>query len=228
MSITVAHDLRCRCGETLHVQLVESLNAGRHPALRQQVLDRNLHLFECHYCSVRTLIERPFVYFDFERCQLIGVYPLHDLERAQTCAEQVMEIYRQRLLYDAPDMVRARAGDFLVRVCFGYEELREKLVADDAGLSDLVLEALKCELIAGDARLRAAALVTLRLDAITAEGDLAFLGDWMVPPPVVLRILITRDDYDAVAARRATLLDELPGLASGPHVSLLRLAGLLR
>jgi len=228
MSITVPHDLRCRCGETLHVQLVASLNAGRHPALRQQVLDRQLHIFECHYCGIRTLVEHAFGYIDFERRQLIGVYPLRELERARACAEEVMAIYGQRLRDEAPLMFRARARDFLVRVCFGYEDLREKLVADDAGLSDLVLEALKCELIAGDARLRAAAIVTLRLDAITADGDLAFLGDWMVPPPQVLRIVVARADYDAVAARRATLLDELPGLASGPHVSLLRLAGPLR
>lgn len=224
MSITVSHDLACDCGEILTVTIVESLNAGRHPELRRQVLDRNLHVFECHYCGLQTLVEEPFIYFDFERCQLLGVHPVSELARARECSEQLVEIYCQRLRDEAPELVRGRAKDFLVRVCFGYEELREKLVADDAGLSDLVVEALKCELVASDARLQAAGVVTLRLDEITPEGDLAFVGDWMVPPPEVLRLVASRAAYDAIAAERATLLERIPGLASGPHVSLLRLA----
>jgi hypothetical protein len=224
MSITVPLDLPCRCGETLHVQVVESLNGGRHAHLRKSVFDRSLHVFECHYCGTTTRVEKPFLYFDFDRRQMLGVYPLADLERAQQCAEQVMEIYCERLRDDAPTMVRERAKDFLVRVCFGYEELREKLVIDDAELSDLVVEALKCEMLAIDEGLRAAEVVTLRLDEVTGDGDLVFVGDWMVPPRQVLRVVASRADYEAVAATRATLLERIPGLASGPHVSLLRLA----
>jgi hypothetical protein len=224
MSITVPHDLACHCGETLHVQVVDSLNAGRHPALRAQVMDRSLHTFECHYCGRTTVVEKPFLYLDFERRQMIGVYPREDLARARECAEHVMEVYCQRLRDDAPELVRERAKDFLVRVVFGYEELREKLVADEAALSDLVLEALKCELIAGDERIRTAGVVTLRLDEVRTNGDLAFIGDWMVPPPLPLTLTVARAAYDEVAAGRATLLERIPGLASGPHVSLLRLA----
>lgn len=224
MSITVTHELSCRCGEIMRVQVVESLNAANHPALREEVLDRSLHAFACGYCGATTIVEHPFLYFDFDRRQLIGVYTQADLARARECAEHVMEVFCQRVRDDAPAVVRERAADFLVRVVFGYEELREKLVGDDAKLSDLVVEALKCELIAGDERLRAAGVVTLRLDAVTAGGDLVFIADWMVPPPQVLSLTVPRADYDAVAVERATLLERIPGLASGPHVSLLRLA----
>jgi hypothetical protein len=66
--------------------------------------------------------------------------------------------------------------------------------------------------------------VTLRLDEVRTNGDLAFIGDWMVPPPLPLTLTVARAAYDEVAAGRATLLERIPGLASGPHVSLLRLA----
>ncbi|HUQ06338.1 MAG TPA: CpXC domain-containing protein [Kofleriaceae bacterium] len=224
MSITNTHELTCTCGETLHATVVESLNAVNHPELRQEVMDRTLHVFPCGYCGARTMVEHRFLYFDFERRQILGVYLRDDLARARECAEHVMEVYCQRLRDDAPEAVRDLAKDFLVRVVFGYEELREKLVADDAGLSDLVVEALKCELIAGDERIRAANVVTLRLDEVTAAGDLAFIGDWMVPPTVPLEVTVPRAAYEEVAAGRATLLERIPGLASGPHVSLLRLA----
>jgi hypothetical protein len=224
MSITSTHELTCTCGETVTATVVESLNAVNHPELRQEVMDRTLHVFRCGYCGAGTMIERAFLYFDFERRQMIGVYTLDDLARARECAEHVMELYCQRLRDDAPELVRERAKDFLVRVVFGYEELREKLVSDDAGLSDLVVEALKIELIAGDERLRAAGIVTLRLDEVTPEGDLVFGGDWMVPPEIPLTVTVARAAYDEVAAGRATLLERIPGLASGPHVSLLRLA----
>jgi hypothetical protein len=224
MSITVSQDLMCGCGETLSVLIVESLNAERHPELREQVLDRSLHVFECDYCGKRTLVETPFLYFDFERRQLLGVHPVTEIAHARERSEELVEIYCQRLRDEAPALVRERAKDFLVRVCFGYEELREKLVIDDAGLSDLVVEALKCQLIGGDERLQASGLVTLRLDAITAEGDLAFVADWMMPTTIPLRVVASRSAYEAIAATRATLLERIPGLASGPHVSLLRLA----
>lgn len=224
MSITSSHQLRCRCGETQSVQIVESLNAGRHPHLRDEVMERRLHVFECHYCGETTVVEHPFLYFDYDRRQMIGVRPTSDLPHARQHAEDVMEVYCQRLRDDAPAMVRERATQFLVRVVFGYEELREKLVAEDAGLSDLVIEALKCQLIGADPRVQAAGVVTLRLDAMTPDGDLAFIGDWMEPKRAELRIVADRAAYDALAATRATLLERIPGLASGPHVSLLRLA----
>lgn len=224
MSITTNHELQCTCGEIVQAQVVESLNAVNHPELRDEVMDRALHVFACGYCGATQMLEHPFLYVDFDRRQLIGVYRVDDLTRARECAEHVMEVYCQRLRDDAPELVRERAKEFLVRVVFGYEELREKLVADDAGLSDLVLEALKIELIAGDERIRAAGVVTLRLDAVTGAGDLTFIGDWMVPPRVPLEVSVPRAAYDEVAAGRATLLERIPGLASGPHVSLLRLA----
>jgi hypothetical protein len=224
MSITVTPEVPCRCGETLRVQVVESLNAGNHPALRREVMDRSLHVFRCDHCGETTMVEHPFLYVDFDRRQMMGVYTRDALARARECAEHVMEVYCQRLRDDAPELVRELAASFLVRVCFGYEELREKLIIDDASLSELVVEALKCELLATDIHLQAAEVVTLRLDEVTAEGDLAFIADWMVPPRQVLRVVAARADYDAVAATRATILERFPGLASGPHVSLLRLA----
>jgi hypothetical protein len=223
MSITGVREVACGCGARLQVEIVESLNGGRHPALRRQVLDRTLHVFACAACGTSVIVEAPVFYFDFDRRQMIGAYPAAERADARVRAEQLYEVFCQRVRDDAPPLVRARAADFLVRVCFGYEELREKLVADDAGLSDLVLEALKCRLFAADERLRASGAATLRLDEVTPEGALVLVGDWLAPPPALLRLTVPRAAYDAVAAERPHLLELHPGLASGPHVSMLRL-----
>jgi hypothetical protein len=117
-------------------------------------------------------------------------------------------------------------GDrFHVRLCYGLEELREKIVAHDAGLRDLVLEAVKAEVLAASAELREANVVALRLDRVTEAGDLALIAERASDPPVAHELArpIERARYDALAAVPwQDLLARFPGIAAGPHVSMLR------
>jgi hypothetical protein len=135
---------------------------------------------------------------------------------------EVLGGFQQWMVERAPEGVRRLAESFLVRVCFGYEELREKIVADEAGLGDLVLEALKIEILRGAPGLAALGVATLRLDSV-ADGELVFIPDALGAPPPLPPLRVPRSDYDVIDARRAELLTLRPGLASGPHCSLLRL-----
>src|SRR5947209_653927 len=128
------------CGVEVEAFVADTINGGSHPHLRDTVLARQLHLFRCHACAADFLVERELLYFDFTRRQFLGVFPRGDRAREETCAAAVTGSFRETV-QGGPEAVASGARRWLVRLCFGYEELREKLVADEAKLNDLVLEA---------------------------------------------------------------------------------------
>ncbi|MEJ7597636.1 MAG: CpXC domain-containing protein [Kofleriaceae bacterium] len=226
MSITRTERVECACGAPLELFLADSLNAGRHPHLKQAVLDRALHVFRCDVCSEVLVIEKDMLFFDFERKQFFCVYPRQERAHEAACSQHVKRAYELWLGERAPGFIAALGKQFLVRVCFGYEELREKLVIDDAGLSDLVIEALKIDLLVSDPWFEQASVVTLRLDAVLLDGSLQFLPEWIdqIPDDVQPRVVtVSRALYAAVDDRFDDILVVHPGLAAGAHVSLLRL-----
>jgi len=205
---------------------MDSLNAGRHPHLKQSILDRTLHAFMCGVCARRFVIEKDLLFFDFERKQLFCMYPRHDRAREAACSAEVKRACQRWIGEQAPQFIIADGRDFLVRVCFGYEELREKIVIDDAGIADLVVEALKLDVLNADPWFREANVMTLRLDRVLPTGELRLVPEWLTPPnPAVERKVATvsRAIYDAIDARFDDILVVHPELAGGAHVSMLRL-----
>jgi len=227
MSITRDAKVRCSCGIPVDVTVADSLNAGRHPHLRQAVLDRTLHAFSCPVCGRTLVIEKHMLYFDFERAQFFCVYPRHELALEAECSRETKQAYERWLRTDAPPFIIDYGKRFLVRTCFGYEELREKLVIDDAQLSDIVIEALKIDILTADPWFRETDVVTLRLDRVLESGELGFVPEWPTTPAPELRnkvVTVARAVYDEIDARFDDILATYPGLAKGAHVSLLRLA----
>jgi hypothetical protein len=56
LSRTRADRIHCPCGAVLEVYVADSLNAGRHPQLRELLLARRLHLFTCGHCGQADLL----------------------------------------------------------------------------------------------------------------------------------------------------------------------------
>jgi len=225
MSITSMRVVTCRCGTPLEVPVADSINANRRPQFKQALLDRTLHVFACAGCRQPLVVEKDLMYFDMNRQQLFCMYPGHERAREIELAGQVKLAYQAWLGERAPTFLQAWGKGFLVRVCFGYEELREKVVIDDAGLSDLVVEALKIDILTADPWFEQSQVLTLRLDRIEPTGELVFFPEWLEPPielePKV--VSVKRALYDAISARFDDILKVHPGLAGGAHVSLLRL-----
>jgi hypothetical protein len=229
MSLTRPERVDCPCGTPVAVTVADSLNAGRHPHLKQALLDRSLHVFQCSACGRMLVIEKDLLYVDFERRQFFCMYPRRERAREAECSAQVKRAYQAWLTENAPRFLIEYGRDVLVRVCFGYEELREKIVIDDAGLSDLVIEAVKLDLLPADPWFRETGVVTLRLDAVLPDGSLRFLPEWpewIDAPPAEVEpkvATVSRAIYDEVGAKFDSILAHHPGLAAGAHVSLLRL-----
>src|SRR5574338_729335 len=145
MSQTATREIECNCGAKLSVLCADSVNAERHPHMRQAVLDRILHVFRCGACDVNVVVENRFWYIDLVRGQFYGVFPTAERANERACAEAVHEAFELALGSRAGATARAmfQPDRMHVRVCFDTEELREKLVVNGAVLLDLPLEILK-------------------------------------------------------------------------------------
>jgi hypothetical protein len=230
VSITAVREVQCRCGAPVRVFVATSVNAERHPHMRDAILRRTFHVFECGGCHQPVGIDKEFLYIDLRRGEFYGVFPLAAAASPEPCARQIAAAFETALGDNAGVGAPARvlAEGMRVRVCFGLEELREKIVAREAGLSDLALELLKADVLGGNPELAQLAIQTLRLQAVGEDLRLGMLMEQAGDPPRLLldrAFTVEREVYEAFAALpTAELLARFPGIASGPHVSLLRLA----
>jgi hypothetical protein len=139
------HDLDASCpacGAKLEVKVATGLHISRLPEIREQVLRGELHRFECAACKQRIEVRRPLVYADFERGHWIEVRPADAIGQWRDLATACAASFTRVIERGSP-LVRAHSPQFLVRLVFGYDELREKVVLWDAGLDDVAVECLK-------------------------------------------------------------------------------------
>lgn len=224
MSLLQQETHSCACGAALEMKVADSINASRHPHLREAILDGSLHRYRCELCGNDLVLDRELFYFDFPRRQFFCVFPVADLPRAAERGRAAHEVFEKVVRREAPEAVRATADDFFVRVCFGYDELREKVLCDEHDISDLALEHLKLRLLVSDPRFAASSIGTLWLARVDEHERLYLVPAPLEPAPLLPPIVVERDIYDDIAAPGdGALYAARPGLASGPHVSLLRL-----
>jgi len=141
MAVFQPHTVRCACGGTVTVDLADSVNVRRTPELRAHILAGTFHRALCAACGERMTIEKPFYYTDFDRNVLFKVLPRgerHEWKKASRTLD-VASAFIPREVADG--------GARTLRVLFGLDELREKLVAADAGFDDRVVELLKVLLV---------------------------------------------------------------------------------
>jgi hypothetical protein len=227
MSITSVREVTCKCGAPVRVFVATSVNAVRHPHMREAIIKRTFHVFECGACHAPVGIEKELLYIDLARGEFYGMFPLARASDPAPCARMIADAFETSLGEQTGAAAQQFRAGMRVRVCFGYEELREKIVARDNGLSDLALEILKASILAGNPDLQPLGVQTLRLEAVAQNGDLGMLMEQLGDPPRLLRdraFTIEREVYDEIAKQSwEELLARMPGVASGPHVSLLRL-----
>lgn len=221
MSITHETVVECRrCNVPVTVFVADSLNAGRHPALKAALLDGSLHRFACSHCGHSLVVEKHLLYFDHDRGHFFLTYPRQAITKLAECIAEARDVYELSFGEAAPREVRRLGEGTMVRVCFGLDQLRDKVIADDEGLSDLVLEELKCHVLAERPDLQALNVIALWLVKVT-QDTLEFVTegpDGSRTP----RVTIARSLYDEIAARgHAEILASRPSLARGPHVSML-------
>ncbi len=161
MSRMHPYDVTDRDGVRHATTLADCLNIGRTPAARQQVLDRTLHRLEAGGRAMQ--VEKAFFYLDTARGQAFLVQPPRERFRYVEASALL-----DRMLAVLPEPMRAQVS--MARVVFGLEELREKIVAAEAGLDDRAVELMKAAVVHDHPVLLKQPRLRLSLDRVDAQG----------------------------------------------------------
>jgi hypothetical protein len=170
MAVFRQHTVTCACGRVFKVSLADSINVKRSPAAREAILRSELHRGTCPGCHERMTVEKPFYYTDLTRNALFKVLPRgerHTFKAASKRLDAVAKLVPNELT----------EGPRKLRVLFGMDELREKLVAEDAGFDDRVVELLKVLLIYEHPVLLRRPRLRLTLDSVS-KTELRFLATY--------------------------------------------------
>lgn len=141
MAVYLPHQVSCVCGKVLTVQLADSINVKRSPDSRDRILRGEMHRAVCSDCGREMTVEKPFYYTDLTRNVLYKVCPRGERHQWKDASRDV-----DRASSLIPGHI-VKANGRKLRVVFGMDELREKLVAEDANIDDRVLELLKVLLV---------------------------------------------------------------------------------
>ena len=111
------------------------------PEVRQHILDGTFHRTLCPECGIQSVIEREFLFIDFQRNTIFKVKP--------RAARHLWKEASRELdsdISELPEEISHNENRYC-RVVFGLAELREKLIAQDAGLDDRLVELAKVFLL---------------------------------------------------------------------------------
>jgi hypothetical protein len=128
------------CNTHFDAALVNAVNITRFPDMKSKVLDRTLNQVRCPTCSYSSVVEKSFFYTDVKGGLNITVYPRKERHFHKEAADETNRLFSS---FDRTQIADIRPK----RVVFGLEELREKVVAHDAGILDDALELLKVYLL---------------------------------------------------------------------------------
>ncbi len=116
------------CGQPHTLTVYRSINVAEDPALRDKVKDGSLFVWECPHCGKNNLARYETLYHDPERKLMVWVAPSGDVSETQMQAisnhTKAMGGYELRLAADSGDLI-------------------EKILIDEAGLDDVVVEICK-------------------------------------------------------------------------------------
>ncbi len=164
MSIFNTVSMNCpRCKEALTFEVAHSVNAGRRPEMRRDILRGEFQRKSCPVCGAGFRLDAGFVYVDIAREQWLSAQPVTAVDQWQDREEQVRELFASAYGAKAPALARELGEKLRPRLVFGWSALREKLIAAEAGLDDAVLELLKMAMLRNLEKTPFSADTTLRL-----------------------------------------------------------------
>ena len=225
MSTFVRQPVPCpQCGTFADHDVATSVNAARNPELRQALLDERFQVLTCAACGHAFSFLGEFVYLDFDRRHIIGVFPSSSEPLWPRCERHITEAYEKNLGPSAPVIARPFGERMDVRCVFGLGALREKLVLQEAGLDDVVVEAAKLDLFRSMAGLAVSLERRPRLfeagDREVAFAIPAVPGDADRRPS---RLPVARTALDEFLAAVAGNEELVATLGAGPYVDLGRI-----
>ena len=203
------------CGTGQLMWVVRAASVGRTPEVKAALLDGRFMRHRCEACAQVLEIERDLLWTDFDAGWFILCYASDAAVDVDACEEEAIEVFRTTAEQGCPPVVRALGERLSLRVVFGYDQLREKVLCREHGLDDKVVEFVKLAVLAARPEWQRPGFDGLRLVDVLPEG-LAFEHDADGPKP---RVVIDRDTYTSIAADPRHFIDWAPQIWQGPYVN---------
>ncbi len=223
MSIFRTESVTCpACGKDIEFEVVHSVNADRRPDLRTSILDGSFQLQPCGNCQAPFRLQPQMTYVDVGRGQWISAQPMSNLGRWQELEASARDGFAQAYGDRASPAAKAIGEELRPRLTFGWTALREKLLAGEHGLDDVVLELLKTVILRGVPGLPIADNNELRL--LEVRDDVLILA-WIFPETeaALETMEVPRGLYDDIAADPESWSAISDQLTDGPFVDMQKL-----
>jgi len=223
MSLFVQMNLTCpSCDAVFTCKAVGSVNADRRPDLRDEILEERFQIIHCSECEHEFRLEPDFNYLDAGRQQWIAALPARQLRDHLEIAAEKQGVFDGTYGKDAPEAAQAIGKDLLQRLVFGWPAMREKLVLQELGFDDVLMEVAKLDLlrILPSAPLREG--VELRLAGADAEF-LNFIWVEAASEEVLNAFQAPRRLYDDIAKDPEPWVPVRAMLAAGMFVDMQKL-----
>ncbi len=224
MSLFHPVNLVCpHCGKAVTMQAVGSVNADRRPDFRDDILEDRFQDTICESCGKGFRLQPEFNYLDVGRGQWIAAMPGPRMPDYLEVEDEVLAVFESSYGAAAPPAARDIGAGLTRRLTFGWPALREKIIAQEAGIDDVALEILKLDMLRSMDQARLGPGVELRL-VRDLGADLAFV--WLATASEVSAgdgFLVARYAYDAVAADPEPYAELRASLSDGPFVDMQKL-----
>ena len=226
MSVYRDRELTCpHCDHRSTHAVALSLDAAHATAERRAILDDTFQRFPCAHCGATFRADGPLIYLDFDAKLWIGVFPAPWALTWWDHENEPRGAFERHMIEHCPPLVRSWAPGFAIRAVFGLDQLREKLVAHEAGIDDRVLEAYKLDLLRGLGPYELAPSARPRLREITTTDAVFHVPRPTLDSPEQCAIVrVPRIEIDRVAAdRHGAWAVAISAVSAGPYVDLGRM-----
>ena len=187
------------CKSRFSFEAVHSVNADRRPALREAILANEFQRMACPQCHEGFRLAPSFTYLDVAHGHWIVAAPVTGLADWAAREKTARELFGLVYGDGAPAAARAIGKRVKPRITFGWPALREKLVASELGLDDVVVEACKAAVMRSSRELPFNAETDLRL--LNLNGDKLVMGWQRAADGTLGDVMgVPKKLYDAIAA----------------------------
>lgn len=202
------------CGARQLAYLFQSVNPARVPGIKQDLLEGRFMRHPCRGCGHVLEIERDLLWLDLEAgWMILCLEPSAraDLDGAEALAR---EVFQTTAVEQCPPAVKAIGRKLRLRVVFGYEPLREKVLCAEVGLDDRLVEYTKLAILFAHPEWKRPGFLGLRLVSVSPT-ELVFQQEADGPKA---QLAVVRSMMEEIAKNPSHFQTWAPRVAHGIYV----------
>ncbi len=200
------------CEAPVVMMAVGSVNADRRPDLREDILSDRFQDIECEACKESFRLQPQFNYLDVGRGQWIAAMQSAKMQDHLEVEDEAETLFSASYGAGAPSAAQEVGNGLKVRVTFGWPAVREKLLIQEHGLDDVIIEMMKMHILRSVESVPLAQGIELRFVDVDEDND-GYIFSWLetasedaienlsVPAELYKAILDNPEGWDALRTR---------------------------